>query len=191
MVKGALLKKSLRDMHNSKAQFISIFIMATLAVSLMTGLDSIWFTVQNHADAMYHATNLSDLWVTVANPSEQELRGIEKIPGVTEVEKRFSAEADTDLPGKPTLHVYAMEDRSTLDQPEMQEGKFSKIGGSAVLDSDFAKAHNLKVGDHFSIKLNGVWLRLSIDGLALNSEQIYAVKKMLQPLLRIQRFTAL
>ncbi len=176
MVKGALFKKSLRDMKKSKAQFISIFIMATLAVSLMTGLESIWFTVQNHSYAMYRATNLSDLWVTVMNPSEQDMWGIRRIDGVIQVEKRFSADADTALPGKPTLHVYALDDRSTLDQPEMQEGRFSKSGGGAVLDSAFAKAHNLKTGDIISIKLNGIWLRLPIDGLALSSEQVYAVK---------------
>ncbi|MGX8700891.1 ABC transporter permease [Caproiciproducens sp.] len=175
MVKGALFRKSLRDMKKSKAQFISIFIMAALAVSLMTGLDSIWFTVQNHADAMYRATNLSDFWVTVQNPSEQQLWGIRQIDGVTQAEKRFSADADTDLPGNPTLHIYALSDRSSLDQPEMQEGKFGKSGG-AVLDSVFAKAHNLKVGDRISVKLNGVWLRLPIDGLALNSEQVFALK---------------
>ena len=176
MVKGALLKKFLRDMRRSKAQFISIFIMAALAVSIMTGLDSIWFTVQNHADAMYRATNLSDLWVTVQNPSEQELWGIRRIDGVTQVEKRFSIDADTDLPGNPTLHVYALDDRSTLDQPELQGGRFHKSSGGAVLDSAFAKAHGLKIGDRISVKLNGVWLRLPIDGLALSSEQVFSLK---------------
>lgn len=176
MVKGALLKKSLRDMKKSKAQFISIFIMASLAITIMTGLDSIWFTVERNATAMYQATNLSDLWVTVPNPSEKDLWGIQKLGGVTKVERRFTATADTDLPGKPTLQVFALEDRNTLDQPELQEGRFRKNGGGAVLFRAFAEAHNLKVGDTISFKLNGVWVRLPIDGLALNSEQVYAVK---------------
>ncbi len=176
MVRGALFKKSLRDMHKSKSQFISIFIMATLAVFIMTGLDSIWFTIDKHAYNMYQSTSLSDLWVTVAGPSEQQLWGISKIQGVELVEKRFSIDADTDLPGKPTLHIYALDDRTVLDQPQLQSGRFSKSGGGAVLDSRFAKAHNLKIGDYISIKLNGVWLRIQIDGMALSSEHVYAVK---------------
>lgn len=175
MVKGSLFIKSLRDMRKSKVQFISIFIMATLAVFIMTGLDSIWFTVEKHADAMYRSANMSDLWVTVPNPSEQMVWGISKLDGVKLAEKRFTADADTVLPGSPTLHVYALDGRSTLDQPELQEGKFSKSGG-AVLDSLFAKAHNLKTGDFISIKLNGRWLRLQIDGLALSGEHVFAVK---------------
>lgn len=176
MVKGALFKKSLHDMQKSKAQFISIFIMATLAVSIITGLDSIWFSVQHNTETMYYTTNMSDLWVTVQNPTEQDLWGIRRIDGVTQVEKRFSAEADTDLPGKPTLHVFALNNRSTLDQPELQEGQFRRSGGGVALDSLFAKAHNLKVGDRISFKLNGIWLSLPIDGPALHSEQVYAVK---------------
>ncbi|NYB75241.1 ABC transporter permease [Sedimentibacter hydroxybenzoicus DSM 7310] len=175
MVRGSLFIKSLRDMRKSKAQFISIFIMATLAVFIMTGLDSIWFTVEKHADAMYRSANMSDLWVTVPNPSEQMVWGISKLDGVKLAEKRFTADADTALPGSPTLHVYALDGRSTLDQPEIHEGKFSKSGG-AVLDISFAKAHNLKTGDYISIKLNSRWLRLKIDGLALSGEHVFAVK---------------
>ncbi len=175
MVKGALFIKSLRDIRKSKSQFISIFIMATLAVFIMTGLDSIWYTVEKHSYNMYQSTNLSDIWVTVANPSEQQMWGIGKIEGVELVEKRFTAAADIDLPGEPSLQVYALDDRSTLDQPKLQNGKFGKSSG-AVLDSKFAEAHNLKIGDYISIKLNGVWLRFQIDGLALISEHVFAVK---------------
>ena len=176
MVKGALFKKSLRDMQKSKSQFISIFIMATLAVFIMTGLDSIWYTVDKHADAMYKSTNLSDMWVTVANPSEQQLWGVSRIDGVELVEKRFTIDADTDLPGAPILHVYALDDRSTLDQPELEEGVFPGGGGGVVLDSRFAEVHKLKTGDYISIKINGKWLRLQIDGIALSSEHVFAVK---------------
>jgi putative ABC transport system permease protein len=175
MVKGALFIKSLRDIQKSKSQFISIFIMATLAVFIMTGLDSIWYTVEKHSYNMYQSTNLSDLWVTVANPSEQQMWGIGKIEGVELVEKRFTAYADTDLPGGPTLQVYALDDLSILDQPKLQKGKFGKSSG-AVLDSKFAEVYNLKIGDFITIKLNGVWMRLQIEGLALNSEHVFAVK---------------
>lgn len=176
MVRGALWKKAIRDMKQSRAQFISILIMATLAVSIVTGLDSIWFTIQNHADAMYRSTSLSDLWVTVANPSEQQLWGIKQIGGVTRVEQRYCADADTDLPGNPTLRVYALDDRSTLDQPYVQKGTFGEYGGGAVLDENFAESNGFEIGDSVSIKLGDTWVRIPITGLGLSSEQIFAVK---------------
>jgi putative ABC transport system permease protein len=149
--------------------------MATLAVFIMTGLDSIWNTVEKHSNTMYESTNLSDMWVTVANPSEQQMWGIGKIEGVELVEKRFIADADTDLPNKPILQVYALDGRSTLDQPKLEKGIFGKSSG-AVLDSKFAEIYNLKIGDYILIKLNGKWLRIQIDGLALISEHVFAVK---------------
>lgn len=162
-------------MQKSRAQFISIFLMATLAVAIMTGLDSVWFTVQNNTDAMYRATNLSDLWVTVQNPRS---RSSGELGGFRASRRWRSAILPTPTPIFPAspLHVYALDDRSVLDQPELQEGRFSKSGGGAVLDGAFAEAHGLKVGDFISIRLNGVWLRLPIEGLALSSEQVYAVK---------------
>ncbi len=176
MVKSTLYIKLFRDMKKSKAQFISIFIMATLAVSIMTGLDTVWFTVENNANDMYSSTNLSDLWVTVMNPSEQDFWAIEQINGVKHIEKRFVTEADTKLPKKATLRIYALDNGSSLDQPELQEGGFSKGAKNVVIDSSFAKIHNIKVGDTISIKLNGVWIDVKIEGIALNSEQVYAVK---------------
>ena len=175
MVKGTLWRKAFQDMRKSKAQFISIFVMATLAIGILTGLDSLYKTVETHANNMYSATNLSDLWITVQNPSEKDLWRIRRIPGVKQVEKRFSIDAETNLTGNPTLHIYALSARSTLDQPEMQEGRFGKSGG-AVLDSTFAKTHRLKIGDSVSVKLNNVWIKLPIEGLALSSEQIFSLK---------------
>ena len=69
MVKGALWKKAFQDMRKSKAQFISIFVMAALAIGMLTGLDSLYRTVDTHSSNLYSATNLSDLWVTVSNLS--------------------------------------------------------------------------------------------------------------------------
>ena len=175
MVKGALWKKAFQDMRKSKAQFISIFVMAALAIGMLTGLDSLYRTVDTHSSNLYSATNLSDLWVTVSNPSEKDLWRVGRIAGVEQVEKRFSIDAETNLPGEPTLHVYALESRSTLDQPDLQAGRFGKRGG-AVLDATFAKAHGLGIGDSVSVKMNGRWLELPIEGLALSGEQIYSLK---------------
>lgn len=175
MVKRTLIKKSIRDMKKAKVQFISIFIMATLAVSIVTGLDSIWKTLEDNAVAMYTATNLSDLWVTVTNPTEKQLWSIKKIEGVETAEKRFMAEASADVTDSPTLRVYTTSAQNILDLPSLQEGKFISRGG-AILDKTFAQAHGLTIGDDISIKVNGKWLRFPIEGLALSSEHIFSVK---------------
>ncbi|MHB8061544.1 MAG: ABC transporter permease [Ruminiclostridium sp.] len=175
MVKRTLFRKSIRDMQKSKAQFISIFIMATLSVTIVTGLDSVWKTIEDQANIIYAATNISDLWVNVANPTEKELWSISKIKGVEKIEKRFAYNALTGLKGSPTLHVYAISAQGMLDRPKLQQGSFSSRGG-AILDEAFAKEHKLKINDEIEVKINDIWISFPIEGLALSSEHIYSVK---------------
>ncbi len=175
MVIKALFRKALRDMRKSKVQFISIFIMATLAVTIVTGLDSVWKTIEDHAGDMYASTNISDLWVNVVNPTEKELWSISRIKGVEKLEQRFTINAIAGLEGRPTLRVYAISGQSTLNRPKLQQGGFSSRGG-AILDEAFAKEHGLKINDKVAVKINGKRISFPVEGLALSSEHIYSVK---------------
>ncbi|HWR62199.1 MAG TPA: ABC transporter permease [Clostridia bacterium] len=171
----SLFMKSLRDIQKSKAQFISILVMATIAVSIVTGIDCLWKTVEEHSERMYAATNISDLWVNVVAPTEKELWSISRLKGVERIEKRFVMDALSDLKGSPTLRIYTVSGQSTLDRPMLLEGSFSSRSG-AILDEVFAREHGLETGDGISIKINDKWMKLSIGGLALSSEHIYSVK---------------
>lgn len=175
MVIKALFIKSLRDIKNSKTQFISILIMAALAVCIVTGIDSIWKTIDEYTSVMYASSNISDLWVNVANPTEKEIWSISRIKGVEKVEKRFVVNALSNLDGSPTLCVYAISNKSTLDQPMLLKGSFSVRGG-AILDEVFAREHGLKINDDIEVKISDKWVAFPIQGFALSSEHIYSVK---------------
>lgn len=175
MVANSLFIKSIRDMKKSKVQFISIFIMAVLSVTIVTGLDSMWKTIGVHTDIMYAASNISDMWVNIANPSEKELWSISSTKGVETAEKRFVINALTDLEGRPTLKLYTVSRNGRLDRPILQQGGL-KSGGGAILDSSFAKAHGLKINDTIALKINDKWVSFKIEGMAMSSEHIYSVK---------------
>ncbi len=175
MVKGTLFRKSIMDMRKSLAQFVSIFIMATLSVTIVTGLDSVWKTIGDNSGAMYAAANISDMWINVANPTEKELWSISRIDGVEKTEKRFSINAITDLKGRPTLHIYAVSAQNTLDRPVLKQGRLSSRSG-AILDEAFAKKHGLKINDKVAVKVNDKWTDFRIEGLAQSGEHIYSVK---------------
>lgn len=175
MVMKALFIKSLRDMRNSKTQFISIMIMAALAVCIVTGIDCIWKTIDEYTGVMYASSNISDLWVNVANPTEKEIWSISRIKGVERVEKRFVMNALSNLEDSPTLCVYAVSGKSTLDQPILLSGSFSGRSG-AILDEVFARENGLKMGDEIEVKISGKWVAFPIQGFALSSEHIYSVK---------------
>lgn len=175
MVKGALLKKSIKDMKKSASQFISIFIMATVAVSIMVGLDSIWKTIEVKSNQMYSATNLSDIWISIFNPTEKDMWAIKNIDGVKMAEKRFTLNTTAKLEGNPTLRLYTKSEKSELDIPYLVDGEITSKSG-AIIDETFAKAHNLNIGDDINIKLNDKWLHFNIEALALSSEHIFSIK---------------
>lgn len=174
MVARSLFTKSIRDMKKSKVQFISIFIMAVLSVTIVTGLDSMWKTIGVHSGIMYEASNISDIWVNIENPSEKELWSISKIRGVEAAEKRFVINALADLGGSPTLKMYTISPNSKLDRPILQQGGLKSKGG-AIIDSSFAREHGLKPGDAVKLKVNGRWTSFKIEGTAMSSEHIYSV----------------
>lgn len=178
MVDNMLLRKSLRDMKRSISQFISIFIMSMLAVIVITGLDTIWATLEKHSQDIYTTVSASDIWITVSNPSEQDMWKIRQVEGVKNAERRLLDSAKVDLEGKPKLTVYAAPPTNTLDQPFITEKIHMKSTG-AVLDQKFAAAHNLELGDKIKIKLNDYWLQYEIIGFGINAEHISAIEDLM------------
>lgn len=176
MVKGALIKKSIQDMKKNRSQFLSIFIMATLAMGMSVGLDTIWTTIDAHSQSFYKDTNISDFWVAASNPSELNMWRVRNIKGVQKAEKRFTVNnATARIDGKATLRVYAVPSENTLDMSVTIAGKKLSKRGS-ILDRSFAQANHLSVGDTLAIEVNDKRIDTTIEALALSSENIYAVK---------------
>lgn len=176
MVKSALFKKSIQDIRKSRAQFLSILIMAAIAVGMSVGLSTIWTTVYVHAQNFYEATNVSDFWISVSNPSELNLWRIRNIEGVQTAEKRFYINnATAEIEGEPSLQIFGIAKNKTLDTPDVTIGKkVSKRG--AILDRSFADANRLSVGDSLTVTLNDHNIDVVIEALALSSETIYSIR---------------
>lgn len=182
MVKGALFKKSIQDMKKNRSQFLSIFIMAVLAIGMSVGLDTIWTTVYEHSQSFYKATDLSDFWISASNPSELNLWRVRNIKGVQKAEKRFSINnATAEIDGKPSLQIYAVPSENTLDMAEVMTGKrVSKRG--AILDRSFAEANRLSVGDSLTVKVNDHKIVVMIEALALTSLDVAQAQDALNTL---------
>lgn len=175
MGKGILFKKAVKDMRQWLSQFASIFLMAALSVSVVMGLDSLWKTIDERAGELYESTNLSDIWVSVANPTEMDMWRIRNIQGVEKAEKRLAVNSTANINGKPTLLVYTASDKNTLDRPYIVEG-LSEGLSEAILDETFARSNGLKPGDKLELELNDRKISLRIEALALSGEHVFSVK---------------
>ncbi|AHM58171.1 ABC-type antimicrobial peptide transport system, permease component (plasmid) [Peptoclostridium acidaminophilum DSM 3953] len=175
MGKATLFKKAVKDISQSLPQFLSICVMAALSVSVVMGLDSMWKTIDDRSRELYAATNLSDIWVSIANPTEMDMWRIRNIEGVEKAEKRLAVNSSANINGRPTLLVYTTSDKNTLDRPYLIKGSAGSSSG-AILDETFAKHHNLRIGDKLELELNDRKISLRIEALALSSEHVFSVK---------------
>ena len=58
-----LKRKMIRDMIEYKVQFISIFLMAFIGVSVLTGMYMDTINFETTLDDYYEETNLADGWI--------------------------------------------------------------------------------------------------------------------------------
>ncbi|MDR2486396.1 MAG: ABC transporter permease, partial [Clostridiales Family XIII bacterium] len=81
-----LTRKMLRDMGRHKSQFVSIFLMAFLAVFIYAGVGGEWRGLEASADAFYGEARLADAWVLSKGFTEAQSRAVAGVDGVEAVE---------------------------------------------------------------------------------------------------------
>ena len=89
--KSSLLVKLLRDLKQGWKSFLAILIICSLAVILYMGLDAAWRSVDRDLEGQFSRSNMADLWAR-GEMSDRTLRDILAIPGVSEAQRRVSAE---------------------------------------------------------------------------------------------------
>lgn len=187
MVKGrqrgnALKKKLWRDMSRSAMQFVAIVLLCALGTWVYSGLDGTWRMIELSAETYFQETNLSDFWVSVSSATKSDVDNLRNVSGVSDVQSRFSVEMDTPDLGKDTsVLVHAYQGTPEINIPLVRSGQAltgSDLRG-CLLDENFAKAHNLQVGDSLKLTLNNVDRTFMIRGLALCSEQVITAKDVM------------
>jgi putative ABC transport system permease protein len=89
-----LFKKTLRSFFKNIKQFIAVIFIATLAVSLFTGLSSNAISFSNRVDELYKGSNIADIWTTATSYESVDEKKINELSGEGSVtEKRFTSSA--------------------------------------------------------------------------------------------------
>ncbi|MDR0519524.1 MAG: ABC transporter permease [Clostridiales Family XIII bacterium] len=156
-----LVLKMLRDMGRHRTQFISIFLMAFLAIFIYAGVGGEWRGLQKSADDFYAETNLADVWIYGggsggaqgvgfggAGFSEAQAEAVGRVDGVGAVERRLEMNAVGDFENKPVLNLCFAE-RNEISSLYIVEGAgFDKNDAGGIwLSQRFAEARGVGVGD--------------------------------------------
>lgn len=169
-----LKQKMFQDMKQNKWQFLSIMLMAFLGVFIYTGVGGEWAGIENYRQEYYEQTNLADGWIWGEGFSDSDIQKVKNIDGVTDAEKRFYAQVSGKDDDNPVIHLYGLES-NTISTPYIVKGSEfnSDDTGKVWLDSQFADAKGLDVGDSYTFIFDETEFTLEIAGLVYSSEYQY------------------
>lgn len=171
-----LLRKMFREIKIYWTQFISVFLMALIAIAIFSGMAAVWNGLDVSTKKYVEDTNLADYIIYTKGILEEEqsekLAEINKLDGVEKISlasniKTLVKENETNL------NLKALDNQNAMKPLTMEGEKFDTQKDGIWLDKSFAEENNFKVGDYITIQFLGQEEKFKIKGFVLHSEYIY------------------
>ena len=174
MVKNMLTKKLLRDMRRSLMQFVALIFLCLLGTFLFTGISSIASMIGLTNRTYFAENRLADFWINLPKADKNSLLKVSHIPGVESAIARFSVDMEGKLPSEPLINVIGYNGEMDINIPIVREGDL--LGRSdkrgCLVQTGFADAYGLQVGERLTVKQNGREYSFIIRGLVYSPEFI-------------------
>ena len=171
-----LMRKMLRDMRSSFAQFFSIFILAAVAMWCYTGFQANVIGGGRAREEFEKKTNFSDGWIYGAAFDEKQADAVKAIDDVNDVQLRSEVLGKADEKyNTAELYCY-FQDSKNVTVPYIIKGvEFDPGDEDGVwLFYRFADAWGLSVGDSFTSHVLGQDITKTIRGLIATPEYEFA-----------------
>jgi putative ABC transport system permease protein len=180
---GALDRKLLRDLWQMKGQSAAIASVIAAGVAMFVMYLSNFESLQRTRATYYQTARFADVFASLKRaPASVEAR-IAALPGVEAVSTRVVADVTLDVPEMvepATGRLVSIPERSrpVLNDIHLRRGRWiDPARPDEVLVSEmFARAHGFEVGDRVAALINGRKRSLTIVGIALSPEYVYAIR---------------
>ena len=168
-----LRSKMLRDIMSNWKSFAAVFIICLLATMLYLGIDSAWRGMEKNLYSQFSQSNLADIWI-VGSISDRKAKDIANLSGVLDAQRRVNAHGSVKLPGEPDMELYMNEGLPRISSSLVFEGSALSTAQKnvCVLDSRFAQAAGVKLGDTLKVAIDGVSLDLYVGAIGYNPEYV-------------------
>jgi len=166
-----LLFKLLRDMKQSIGQFFAFVLVVAVGAFFYAGLATLSDNLGAYAKDYFKEHNLSDLNVYYSQISKQDVARFSEIEGIHRIEGRYTFDAAQSFgENKASLKIHSIPANNEINTPTIIEGRIPSKKDEILLDSHYAKEHQVQVGDSISISANGKNYKFTISGLGENVE---------------------
>jgi putative ABC transport system permease protein len=180
---GALDRKLLRDLWQMKGQSVAIASVIAAGVAMFVMYLSNFESLQRTRRSYYQTARFAEVFASLKRaPASVESR-IAALPGVAAVSTRVVADVTLDVPGMvepATGRLVSIPERGRpiLNDVYVRRGRWiDPARPDEVLVSEmFATAHKFDLGDRVAALINGRRRSLTIVGVALSPEYVYAIR---------------
>jgi putative ABC transport system permease protein len=179
---SALDRKLARDLWGMKGQALAVAFVIAGGVSVHLVATGMLNSLEETRRAYYERYRFADIWAPVVRAPNSLLAEIRAIPGVQAAETRVRAPALFDMPGlqePATGEIFSLPDigEPSVNQIHLVRGRPPRADrrDEAVALQSFADAHDLEIGDTVPATIYGGRENLSVVGIALSPEHVYAI----------------
>lgn len=178
----ALDRKLLRDVRRIWPQALAIALVLASGVATLILAIGAYRSLEETRRLYYAEYAFADVFATLTRAPRWVETRIQEMPGVAVAEARIADYAVLDIEGMAepaTGLAQSLPDhkKAILNRPYVRSGRAPEPGasGEVMVNEAFAKAHGMQIGDKFVAVLNGRKRALTIVGVALSPEHIYAI----------------
>lgn len=179
----ALDRKLLRDLWTMKGQALAIASIIAAGVAMLVMYLSNFESLQRTRAEYYDAARFADVFASLKRAPSSLERRIAALPEVESVATRVVADVTLDVPGmaEPAVgRLISVPDRGrpALNDVYLRKGRWvDGARADEVLASEvFCDAHGFTPGDRVAAIINGRRRSLTIVGIALSPEYVYAIR---------------
>lgn len=180
---GTLDRKLLRDLWEMKGQALAIAAVVAAGVTMFVTYLSNFSSLQQTRAEYYETARFADVFASLKRAPQSVQARLEALPGVERVMTRVVADVTLDVPGMSepaTGRLISLpgSGRPALNDLFLRRGRWIDPNRpDEVLASEmFCEAHGFGPGDRVAALINGRRRWLTIVGVALSPEYVFAIR---------------
>jgi putative ABC transport system permease protein len=180
MVMKKLNLRLVRMIKHSKGQYIAILIVVITGLFIYTAMNSAITNLETSLLEFYDITNFGEVFIEVMHFPENDLESLKKIDNVKEAEARIIFDApfiSEDKDEKVKVRIISVDKvENKINKLYLEDGTRRISGREVLMQTQFAEARNIAVGDEIDVQVNGVRYTFLVKGLVSSPEFAYVME---------------
>lgn len=177
-----LFLKMIRDIKRNIVSYMACIIVVATGLLIFTCMSLVSDNLNSARDRFYENANFADGFISVKGIPYSKIDNLEKIKGINQIEGRVTKDVrvyseDNNESKYLRLISIDLDKENHLNKPVLISGNYLKDNVNNILvDDNFFKANNLKIGDKISLIIDGKKVDLNISGTEMSPDFVYAMK---------------